>query len=522
MREPDNTYFGGALVSWDGQLRLNQATFGVIQPGWASPEEITAADGGEVINLYEPTDQTLLELTVSGETEPRTLSKDNSSTTIPGGAKFLIRTGSEVEVAYTCEYPGRPAAQGSDTTEFIHRLTTLERRVGITEFTFSGTRSVKHDRVSLYRRLSAIIGETPLITLLDTAEGRIIAKVEASNPTESHYDRAFWQMFKDLESANVITPGKTKIIEVTSGSGGRSFAWLANRLDFKAQLIVPPEIPEGRLQDIRNLGAEVYTTMPGYMSAAAEEYGRQIRELSKNREWGITRYTDSGYNVFVFNKGDEEICYLNHSANSAAPVAFEGLVNEISVDEQPDFIISVLGNGTSTVGMASAAKSRFPNAEIIGIEDARSPDYFNRFNGENLPHSPHDMFGSSANGVPLHFQSKAVEMLNGVILIDPVERDQLQQAYNAVVSKRRVPVSGNTTTEHRIGRSSAASLVAAKQVLRENPGATVLVVIYDRADQYEQRGKHRPIEFAGLWAPASDVSLGEGQLDRIGQLLRVG
>ena len=121
----------------------------------------------------------------------------------------------------------------------------------------------------------------------------------------------------------------------------------------------------------------------------------------------------------------------------------------------------------------------YPDVKIAGLEDERSPHYFEmkypgeyeRKFGKPVEFTPHDMFGSSAPGVKLRFGK--VDTVDEVRLSNPAERDQAQAAYNA--GKRNF---------EKIGKSSAAGLVIARQLAAEHPGSNILTLFYDKADQY--------------------------------------
>ena len=137
------------------------------------------------------------------------------------------------------------------------------------------------DREEQYEKLRKMIGKTPLLRVYDVPKGsRIFAKVESQNPSESHYDRAYLLLLNKLESDGVIQPGD-ELLENTSGSAGSSFAWLCNRLGYKARIIVPPELPQARIQEMVNFGATLEVSESGYMKSASRALRGKLVDYRK-------------------------------------------------------------------------------------------------------------------------------------------------------------------------------------------------------------------------------------------------
>ncbi len=378
--------------------------------------------------------------------------------------------------------PVVPHIEDAAFTELQHRIDDRMRGV-LGEYALGPEQTMAYSlsRPELFDRVESLVGHTPLIHVEDVGDSHILAKVESQNPTENHYDRVFPKTIRRLEDDGVIQPGD-ELIEVTSGSGGRAFAWASQVLGYKAHILVPPELPKARVQDMVNFGAEVEVTEPGYMSSTSAAYGKRIEEYDEDG-WEITPYKTKDYNVRVATKDGKRVCFVNHSANGITIEGFESIGDEVSAqmpdDEKVDYVVSVMGNGTSTAALSRSMRRHYPDVAIVGLEDERSPFYFEqmypgeyekRF-GKPLEFTQHDMYGSSAPNVRLKYGN--VDAVDEVRLANPGVRDETRDEYN----------KGRRGYE-QIGNSSAASLVAARHLATEHPGSNIVIVFYDKADQY--------------------------------------
>ena len=231
-----------------------------------------------------------------------------------------------------------------------------------------------------------------------------------------------------------------------------------------------------------NFGAVLEVTEPGYMQEVSKVYVDRIAQL-EDEGYEVTKHKTPKYTVFTAEKDGKRVCFVNHSANEITVDGFDEIGDEIFSQmpegEQVDFVVSVMGNGTSTAALSRTMKEHYPDVKVVGLEDERSPYYFDqkypgqyeRIFGKPLVYSLHDMFGSSAPGVRLKYGN--VDYVDEVRLSNPKDRDDARDKYNR----------GRKGFE-RIGNSSAASLAVARQLAIEHPGSKIVVVFYDKADQY--------------------------------------
>jgi len=349
------------------------------------------------------------------------------------------------------------------------------------------------DRTAQYFRFHQMVGGTPLLRLPLDNGGTAWAKFEMDSPTENHYDRASLAMFELLEGKGLIKPGDT-ILEGTSGSAGRSVAYFARRLGFNLQMLVPQEMDPVRRMEIEAQGATVLTAKePGGIGSVVKEYGERIMGFI-DEGYDRVRFREDGAKVNIFNKDGEVVCASNHSESLFTPKAFGQIAREVAIQlpygVRIDTYLGTLGNGSSMKGISEELRRIYGEVKTIGVETLVAPVHALRKYGpewfqERYGFVPapeidgvtqvHDVPGESVWGyVPPFIELNQIDEIR---IPDDASWRELQKEYNDVAWK------AHHSTNY-IGRTSAQNLYLAEQVAEESPGRNILIVFFDRADQY--------------------------------------
>ena len=233
-------------------------------------------------------------------------------------------------------------------------------------------------RGKIYDSITDTIGGTPLVHMKRMAQhhdvgANLIAKLEFFNPLSSVKDRIGVAMIDALEADGKIYPGKSTLIEPTSGNTGIALAFVAAARGYRLILVMPDTMSLERRKMLLLLGAELVLT-----EGAAGMRGAMTRAEALRAEIG-------------------DAVIPQQFANPANPMVHRNTTaEEIWTDTggAVDVFVSGVGTGGTITGVGHVLKQRNPAVHIVAVEPASSPVLSGGEPG------PHKIQGIGAGFVP--------------------------------------------------------------------------------------------------------------------------
>ncbi|MDW3205426.1 MAG: cysteine synthase A [Alphaproteobacteria bacterium] len=303
-------------------------------------------------------------------------------------------------------------------------------------------------RGKVYDSILDTIGATPLVRLsrLTAAHGveaEILGKLEYFNPLSSVKDRIGYAMIQSLEEQGVATPGKTVLVEPTSGNTGIALAFVAAAKGYRLILTMPESMSLERRRMLKLLGAEIDLTpaelgMKGAI-ARAEELIETLPDAVIPQQFA-------------------------HPANPQ--IHRTTTAEEIWRDTggKIDVLVAGVGTGGTVTGVGEILKQRNPDIRIVAVEPEDSPVISGGKPG------PHKIQGIGAGFIPDNLNTE---------VIDEVLRIANETAF--ATAREAAKLEGVAC-----GISSGAALAASLEIAerKDMQGKTIVTVLASFAERY--------------------------------------
>ncbi|MGE5282989.1 MAG: cysteine synthase A [Chloroflexota bacterium] len=290
-----------------------------------------------------------------------------------------------------------------------------------------------------------VVGETPLVALSRMSEGlvgEVCVKLESLNPGGSVKDRIGVAMLDAAEEEGSITPGKSVIVEPTSGNTGIALAMVCASRGYELILTLPEGMSRERSKLLRAYGAEVRETPSlGGMTEAVE----LAEEICEQRKGFMPQQFSNPANPDVHRRTTAEEIWRDSDGEVGAFVAG-------------------VGTGGTITGVGSVLRERSPETLIVAVEPASSPVLSGGRPG------PHKIQGIGAGFVPEVLDRSVIGEILAVSDEDALETARLAAQREGVLA----------------GISAGANIWAALQVAArpEMEGKRVVTIVCDSGERY--------------------------------------
>lgn len=296
--------------------------------------------------------------------------------------------------------------------------------------------------------ITQLVGRTPLVQLNKIPQSagalaQIVVKLESMNPASSVKDRIGVSMVEAAEQAGWIEPGKTTLVEPTSGNTGIALAMVAAAKGYHLILAMPDTMSQERRAMLKAYGAQLELTpgVEGMRGAIA-------------RAEQIVAKTPNAYMLQQFrNPANPKV----HALTTAEEIWTD-------TDGQVDILIAGVGTGGTITGVSEVIKQRKPSFKAIAVEPSNSPVLAGGKPG------PHKIQGIGPGFVPAIYRPDFVDEVIEVT-------DEQAISYSRRLAKEEGLLSGI---------SAGAALYAAIEVAKrpENAGRLIVMVQPSFGERY--------------------------------------
>jgi cysteine synthase len=291
-----------------------------------------------------------------------------------------------------------------------------------------------------------LVGRTPLVRLREISDATgatVVGKLESLNPGGSVKDRIGVSMIEAAEREGLIAPGRTTLVEPTSGNTGVALAMVGAAKGYRVVLTMPETFSLERRKLLSALGADLVLTpgsegMIGAVTVAEELEAR-----------------------------DPDVFMPQQFINAANAEAHRTTTAEeiwADTDGQVDVFVAAIGTGGTLTGVAQLLKERKPSTLIVGVEPAESAVLSGGHPG------PHRIQGIGAGFVPVVLDTEIYDEL------------LLASSDDSMAAARSLARNEGLL----VGISAGANAWAAGQVAQrpESRGKLIVTVLCDTGERY--------------------------------------
>jgi cysteine synthase len=309
--------------------------------------------------------------------------------------------------------------------------------------------------------VTELIGRTPLVRLNRVTAGlpkgtQVLAKLESQNPANSVKDRIGLAMIEAAERDGLLRPGKTVIVEPTSGNTGIALAFVAAVKGYKTIIVMPETFSLERRITLRAFGAKLVLTEAAKRMQGAIDKANEI----------AASLPDAFIPQQFRNPANPEV----HRLTTAVELWED-------TDGKIDALIAGVGTGGTITGVSQVIKPKRPTFQAIAVEPEASPVISGGAPG------PHKIQGIGAGFIPDVLDTK---LLDGVITVS--------DAASFEMARRLAKEEGILC-----GISSGANVTAAVEYGKrpENAGKMIVAIIPSFGERYLNTDLFAPYRYEG-------------------------